>query len=198
MMIFSIALWGTLLYIWAKSVLAQLVFFTLTIWVIAITLLAFSSGREVCEAKLVDRIKNQKLADGSILPEQADEIELPSEEKSHLWKKALIFYSVASPLILAVPCMFLIFGDSMFAGQVCKFYELAGNSQEYCLANYASAPETFIEAAGFRYQGLIAALFGPIIMLTLEFFQNQLLISWKHIVYQYMFTGFYAGTTAIW
>ena len=31
-----------------------------------------------------------------------------------------------------------------------------------------------------------------------EFFLNQILISWKHIVYQYLFTAFYAGITALW
>lgn len=151
MIFLSFCLWGTLLYVWAKSVLSQLVFFTLTAWIIAISFVAFSAGREVCEAKMVDRIKNQKLNDGSILPEQADEIELPSEEKSHMWKKAVIFYSVATPLVLSTPCMFLIYGESMFSGQVCKFYELAGNSQEDCLANYANNPQTYIEGSGFRY-----------------------------------------------
>ena len=32
----------------------------------------------------------------------------------------------------------------------------------------------------------------------LEFFLNQILISWKHIVYQYLFTALYAGITALW
>jgi len=151
MMLVSIGLWGLLLYVWAKSVLSQLVFFTLTIWIAAISMVAFSSGREVCEAKMVDRIKNTKLEEGSILPEQADEIELPSEEKSHMWKRAVIYYSMATPLILATPVMFLVFSESMFGGQVCKFYELAGNSQEECLANYASNPAFYKEASGFRY-----------------------------------------------
>ena len=55
-MLLSIAVWGTLLYIWAKSILAQLVIFALTAWIIAISTLSFSAGREVCEAKMVHRI----------------------------------------------------------------------------------------------------------------------------------------------
>lgn len=31
-----------------------------------------------------------------------------------------------------------------------------------------------------------------------EFFMNQILMSWKHLVYQYIFTGFYALVTLVW
>lgn len=99
-----------------------------------------------------------------------DEIELPSEEKSHMWKKAVIFYSVATPLILSSAVMLLIFKDSMLTGQVCKFYELAGNSQAECLANYANDPEKYNLAAGFRYEAFIGGVMVPIVFFLFEFF----------------------------
>ena len=102
MILASLAVWGTLVYIWAKSVLSQLVIFSFGLWILALSLTALSSGREVCEKKMVDKIKQQKLNEGLIQPEQVDEIELPSEEKSNMWKRAIIFYSVATPLVLAV------------------------------------------------------------------------------------------------
>lgn len=38
----------------------------------------------------------------------------------------------------------------------------------------------------------------PVLFYAFEFFQNQLLISWKHLIYQYLFTAFYAATTFMW
>ena len=69
MMVSSFAIWGMLLYIWAKTVLSQLVFWSLTLWIFAISTMAISSGREVCEIKMLDRLKNKKLAEGTIEPE---------------------------------------------------------------------------------------------------------------------------------
>ena len=62
---------------------------------------------------MLDKLKDKKLADGSILPEQLDDVELPAEEKSTTWKKGVIFYSIASPLVLSVATMFLIDMGSM-------------------------------------------------------------------------------------
>ena len=38
----------------------------------------------------------------------------------------------------------------------------------------------------------------PVVCYFIEFFMNQILISWKHIVYQYLFTMLYAAITAAW
>ena len=38
----------------------------------------------------------------------------------------------------------------------------------------------------------------PIVFFIFEFLQNQILISWKSIVWQYVFTAFYACVTACW
>ena len=115
-----------------------------------------------------------------------------------MWKKAIIFYSVAAPLVLSVAVMFIFFSESMTSGQVCKFNELAGHSQADCLVNYATNSSKYIELAGFRYQALLCGVFLPVVFYLLEFFLNQILISWKHIVYQYLFTLCYAGITAAW
>ena len=79
------------------------------IWIVAISGVACSAGREVVELKLVHRLKNEKLKEGKIHPEQIDDVELPSDEKSTLWKFALICYEMAAPLVLASPIMFCIF-----------------------------------------------------------------------------------------
>ena len=67
--------------------------------------------------------------DKSIEPEQVDEIELPSEDKSNQWKTALISYSVALPLVLASPIMFFAFKNDMLKGEICKFYELSNGGE---------------------------------------------------------------------
>ena len=86
----------------------------------------------------------------------------------------------------------------MLSGQVCKFYELAGYEQKDCLADYENDPAKYIEASGFRYEVFLAGVMMPVIFYFIEFFLNQILISWKHIVYQYLFTTLYGGITAAW
>ena len=199
-MVCSFAIWGTLLYVWAKAIFAQLQFYILTIWFFSISAVATSAGREVVEVKMVNKMKEEKLKDGSIQAEQVDEVELPSEEKSTMWKTALITYSMSTPLLLASSIMFAVFSESMFSGEVCKFYELAdsNNSQEDCLKSYTTNPDFYQEAAGFRYIAFLMALIVPVCFALFEFMLNQLLMTWKHIVYQYIFTALYAVVTAIW
>ena len=90
--------------------------FALTIWIAALLYVSCSAGREVCEVKMLDKLKDKKLSEGVILPEQLDDVELPAEEKSTMWKKAVILYSVSTPLVLSVGTMFLIDSASMFKG----------------------------------------------------------------------------------
>ena len=142
-MLSTFAVWGLLLYVWAKAVIAQFQFWILTFWLIAVSVTACSSGREVVEVKMLEKIKTEKLKDGSIQPEQAGDVELPKDEKSNLWKTAILFYSFATPLVIASPIMYLIFEQSMFTGEVCKLYELSNpknvtNPQGDCIKNYAN------------------------------------------------------------
>jgi len=109
MTIVSVGLTGTLLYVWVKDIFAQLQFYIMLLWILAIAGVACSAGREVVELKLVHRLKDAKLKEGKLLPEQIDEVELPSDEKSTMWKTALICYETAAPLVLASPIMFAIF-----------------------------------------------------------------------------------------
>ena len=86
-------------------------------------------------------------------------------------------------------------------GEVCKFYELAdtiNNRQEECLTEYETNPRPFIEAAGFRYPAFLMSLIAPVCFIFIEFMQNQLLLEWKHLIYQYIFTGGYALVTMLW
>jgi len=62
----SFAIWGLLLYVWAKAICAQLQFYILTLWLFCITTVSCSAGREVVEHKMVERLKTQKIKDGSI------------------------------------------------------------------------------------------------------------------------------------
>ena len=73
----SLAIWGTLLYVWAKAIFAQLQFYILTIWLFAIISVSCSAGREVVEVKMVERLKDEKVKSGEIKPEQLDTVFLP-------------------------------------------------------------------------------------------------------------------------
>ena len=42
----------------------------------------------------------------------------------------MVSYALATPLIFASPFMYCIFSESMFSGEVCKFYDLAGNESD--------------------------------------------------------------------
>ena len=187
------------MYVWAKEIFCQLQFYVLGLWIYAILNVATSAGREVVELKMVNKIKEDKLKAGTIQPEQVDEIELPSEEKSVKWKTAIIAYSVATPLVLATPIMFAIFSDSMYEGEVCKFFSLAAEEHDYfaCTQFYATNPQHYIDASGFRYDAFITALYAPVIFFFFEMCQNQLMMSWRHIWYQYIFTAVYALATGL-
>ena len=68
-MVVCFGIWAILLYVWGKAIFAQLQFYILTIWLYAISLVSCSAGREVVEVKMVSRIKETKLKEGSIQPE---------------------------------------------------------------------------------------------------------------------------------
>ena len=133
-----------------------------------------------------------------------------------MWKRAVTGYAIAAPLIVASPICYAIFWDSMMMGEVCKFYELANESipeaQDNCLyygtvttddppvtvGPYSQDPQFYIDASGFRYYAFMMALWVPACFYLLEFMMNQLLMSWKNIAYQYVFTLVYAAITATW
>ena len=79
---------------------------------------------------MVERLRDEKVKDKSVLPENVAEIELPEEDKSQAWRVAMLAYSLAAPLVFASPVMFSIFSESMMSGEVCKFFELAGHGQK--------------------------------------------------------------------
>ena len=152
---------------------------------------------------MLEKIKQKKIDEGTIEAEQVDEVELPTEEVSGMWKSAIIAYSLALPLAIASPIMFLFFTQEMMKGEVCKFYELAQTTdadtrQADCLANYDSDPSKYIEGSGFRYPAFIMALALPAAYGLIEFFLNQLLMTWRHILYQFIFTIFFALVTMLW
>ena len=98
--------------------------------------------------------------------------------------------------------MFFAFKNDMLKGEICKFYELSTSGEESaqmeCVKNYDDNKDFYIEAAGTRYEAFLAGIFLPLVFATWEFFQNQLLMSWRHILYQYIFTAFYALITFTW
>ena len=71
---------------------------------------------------MVERLRDEKLKANEVLPENVAEIELPEEDKSDMWIIAQLYYSMAAPLVLAAPIMMMIFSDSMWSGEICKFY----------------------------------------------------------------------------
>ena len=150
---------------------------------------------------MVERLRDEKLKDGSIQPENISEVELPEDEKSQTWRQAILYYSMAAPLVLASPFMYLIFSESMLKGEVCKFYELAtgeDGAQQDCLDNYDTGKVKYTDGSGFRYTAFMLSLIAPTICLLAELSLNQLLISWKQLPLQYFFTFFYALVTLMW
>ncbi len=150
---------------------------------------------------MVERLKDQKVKSGEIEPEQLDTVDLPEEDKSGSWKVAVLAYSLAAPLVLASPAIYMIYPKSMFKGEICKFVELADvhNDQQECLDTFDDETrDDWIEKAGFRYQAFCLGLFAPPFLLLVEMTMNQIKISWKQLVHQYFFTAFYAFATALW
>jgi len=60
---------------------------------------------------------------------------------------------------------------------------------------YDNDPGHYTEVAGFRYIAFMTALWAPIAIFVVELFFNQLLISWKQLPMQYIFTFGYAVMT---
>ena len=79
---------------------------------------------------MVVKIREEKLKEGEINNEGIDEVEFPADEKSNWWKVAVLSYSLAVPLVISGPMMFIFFGEQMWKGETCKFYELAQVAEE--------------------------------------------------------------------
>ena len=188
MFLISLANWTLLLYVWSKAILGQIVFYTLTIWIYALTTLAISAGREVVEVKILEKLKAKKRDEPNANLEAIDEMELPSEDKSKMWKIAVTAYTLAAPFVFSVPIMFGLFWHNMIKGEVCEFFSLSTPSadspyygmkgsdlQTECLNHYDDSPEmkaVFKDGAGFRYTGLLMAIFVPPFVLLVEFALN--------------------------
>ena len=147
MFLFNLTNWIVMLYVWGKAILGQIVFYTLSIWIYALTTVAISAGREVVEVKILEKLKAKKRAEAGANLEAIDEMELPSDEKSTLWKVAITAYTLGTPLVFAVPIMYGIFWDKMIKGEVCEFYSLSNpelpegvtetDPYAYCISNYS-------------------------------------------------------------
>ena len=53
----SFAFWIMLVYVWVKAVFSQILFYTLTLWLVASCSVALASGREVVEVKMLEKLK---------------------------------------------------------------------------------------------------------------------------------------------
>ena len=60
----------------------------------------------------------------------------------------------------------------MFKGEVCKFYELAGNEQKDCLDDYDNNEDKYIDGSGFRYTAFVISLIAPLVFLLIELSLN--------------------------
>ena len=118
-----------MLFIWVKACAGRILFLALVLWGFSQVAFSVSAGREVVEVKMLEKLK-QKKRDAGANPETIVELELPSDEKSTLWKQAVYMYSFAVPLAVSVPIMYGIFWDQMSVGEICKFYSLAISSGE--------------------------------------------------------------------
>lgn len=98
-----------MLYVWGKAIFGQVVFYMLTIWIYAQTTVAISAGREVVEVKMLEKLKSKKREEPNANLEAIDEMELPSDEKSTMWKIAITSYTLGAPIVIAVPVMYALF-----------------------------------------------------------------------------------------
>lgn len=202
----SLLIWLMMLYVWGKAIFGQIVFYTMSVFIYAMTTISVSAGREVVEEKMLEKLKEKRRCDPKETNREAiDEMELPVEEKSGLWKYAVTSYAIGAPLVLTVPIIFGIFWDKMIMGEVCKFYSLtspdseetqdmtANQIQQYCIDNYDTID--FVSQTGFRYYMFMAALFLPVFFLILEYSFNQLLIPKRQFFYQIVFCLLYMAAT---
>ena len=74
---------------------------------------------------MLDKLKSSKRVEPNANLEAIDEMELPSDEKSSMWKIAITAYTLGAPLVIAVPITYTIFSEQMFKGETCEFYSLA-------------------------------------------------------------------------
>ena len=73
----------------------------------------------------------------------------------------------------------------MFKGEICKFVTLADSSKDIqdCIKNYDTNKDQDIADAGFHYDAFCLGLFAPGCLFFIEFFLNQIQMSWKQIVH---------------
>ena len=135
----SLLIWLMMLYVWGKAIFGQIVFYTMSVFLYAMTTISVSAGREVVEEKMLENLKEKRRVDPKEANREAiDEMELPADEKSGLWKYAVTSYAIGAPLVLAAPIIFAVFWDKMIKGEVCKFYSLT-NPDDEALVDKTSA-----------------------------------------------------------
>ena len=201
MMVSSLVFWLILGFIMVKEVLFQIHFWILSVWLYAISCTAISSGRQVVEAKMLQKEKEKRGQDHNISQssEAGGIIQLPDEEKTTYWKLALIAYSMALPLVCASPFQYYL--TNMRKDVNCDLVQLAHSSDQTiygaCLDDYWNNPSEWDEQAGFRHPAYMWSMFGPIAFLLVEICLNQLLLLWKHIIFQYLFTLAYMIVTMV-
>lgn len=118
-----------LLYIWTKAILPQLIVYASLSLFVAIFLVAYSSGREVLQVKLLHQMRSKALDEGKS-PEKVDQVELPEDQVSDYWNKAIAAYSFALPFCFTTLALYATYHRHMVKSNVCKFVELAGKSDD--------------------------------------------------------------------
>ncbi|CDW90199.1 UNKNOWN [Stylonychia lemnae] len=147
-----LVIWVMNFYINVKKVVIYLNFWALTFTLLSLGFLFVSSGRQVIEKKLKERGE-------------------PVEEKdrSHTWKKGVLFYTLAWPFTVASNVTFFTF---FYKDQTCQTYIDFGFEQ-------------------WRGYVIFLSVIMPLVALIVDFFINRLVMSQKHMILTVLLTVLY-------
>jgi len=118
------SIWAFLAYIMVRMIFFYLSFWALTLLVMGIFSTAMAAGRQVVEGKMIAQLRKDERIAGSPV-HVILEADLPEEEKSVQWKRAILYYSLALPLTIVTPFFFYL--TPMRDDSICYLASISGS-----------------------------------------------------------------------
>lgn len=125
--------WFMCFYILVRQILFYLSFYAASIQLAAHITLSICCGRLVVEQKMLSKLNNEKLSNyrrmnKAFLPQ--DRIsELPEEDRSTMWRPAIMLYTVSTPFVWM--SLILFYATDMQHDILCVLAKLGNSGQDF-------------------------------------------------------------------
>jgi len=173
-------------------------FYASTLQLAAQLLLAVSAGRLVVETKMLKKLNEEKKKNFSKVNKffgPQDEVEqLPEDERSTMWRSAIMLYTVSTPLVWI--SLILFYATRMKADILCDLSKLGTSTKASfnitaCYASENPFTTANYDNAGWRWIMFQVGLIIPCVVNVIEMCLNRLLLRFRHALIVFGFTLVY-------